>query len=50
MELIQHILVFITFVTAVGYLITKFIWKPAFLKKKVHKEKACGMTDCGCSH
>ena len=50
MELIQHILVFITFLTAVGYLITKFVWKPAFLKKKAPKEKACGMSDCGCSH
>lgn len=48
MEMIQHILVFLTFLIAVGYLITKFVWKPAFLKKTPKNDKACGMSDCGC--
>jgi hypothetical protein len=48
MELLQEILVFITFAIALGYLTTKFIWKPAFLKKKVEKTKACGVSGCGC--
>lgn len=48
MNLVQEILVFITFALALGYMITKFIWKPAFLKKK-GKDKACGVSGCGCS-
>lgn len=48
MELLQEILVFITFSIAVGYLFTKFIWKPAFLVKSTKKTKSCGATDCGC--
>ncbi|MDT0675278.1 hypothetical protein [Autumnicola musiva] len=51
MELLQHILVFITFTIALGYLITKFIWKPAFLtpsKGNNNKGKSCGVSDCGC--
>jgi hypothetical protein len=48
MELLQEILVFITFAIALGYLTTKFIWKPAFLKKKAEKTKACGVSGCGC--
>ncbi|MDT0689699.1 hypothetical protein RM549_07870 [Salegentibacter sp. F188] len=50
MELLQHILVFITFAIAVGYMVSKFIWKPAFLtRRKSEKEKACGVSGCGCS-
>lgn len=48
MELIQEILVFITFLIAVGYIITKFIWKPAFLKSKKESAKSCGVSGCGC--
>lgn len=50
MEMIQEILVFITFSLAVGYMITKFIYKPKFIfggKKK--SEKSCG-TGCGTCH
>lgn len=47
MEIIQEILVLITFLIAVGYLMTKFIWKPAFLSKK-KATKACGVSGCGC--
>ncbi len=45
---LQEILVLITFLFAVGFMITKFIWKPAFLKPKKKSDKACGAKDCGC--
>ncbi len=48
MELLQEILVFITFAFAVGYMVTKFIWKPAFLKSSKKPEKSCGVSGCGC--
>ena len=47
MALIQEILVIITFILALLYLVTKFIWKPTFLHKTKPKA-ACGTTDCGC--
>ena len=47
MELLQEILVFVTFLFASGYLFTKFVWKPAFLSGN-KKSKACGEDDCGC--
>ena len=49
MDILQNILVFITFLVAVGYVITKFVWKPAFLKGKKESDKACGNSGCGCS-
>tara|TARA_R110002020_G_scaffold233171_2_gene444923 strand:+ start:532 stop:684 length:153 start_codon:yes stop_codon:yes gene_type:complete len=49
MELLQNILVLITFLVALGYLVTKFIWKPSFLGGGSSKDKsACGKDDCGC--
>lgn len=48
MELLQEILVFITFLLAFGYLITKFVWKPAFLSGGKKNKPACGVSDCGC--
>ena len=46
MQTIQEILVFITFIIAVGYIITKFIYKPAFIfgdkKSKSDCESGCG--------
>lgn len=48
MVIFQEILVFITFAIALGYMITKFIWKPAFLKPKKQTTKACGVSGCGC--
>jgi uncharacterized membrane protein YciS (DUF1049 family) len=45
---LQEILVLITFLFAVGFIITKFIWKPAFFKQKKKSDKACGAKDCGC--
>ena len=47
MELLQEILVFITFIIASGYMFTKFIYKPAFLGGK-KKSGSCGVSDCGC--
>ncbi|AVR44925.1 hypothetical protein C7S20_06380 [Christiangramia fulva] len=46
---LQEILVFIIFLIAAGYLVTKFIWKPAFLGGK-KKSGSCGVSDCGCDH
>lgn len=48
MILLQEILVFIIFAIAVGYMVTKFIWKPAFLKSKKDNAKSCGVSGCGC--
>jgi hypothetical protein len=47
METLQNIIVLLIFLAAVGYLITKFIWKPAFLGGKSNS-KGCGEDDCGC--
>ncbi len=48
MEVLQEILVFLSFAVALGYMFTKFIWKPAFLKSKKSSDKSCGVSDCGC--
>lgn len=50
MDLLQEILVFITFAIAVGYMITKFIWKPKFVFGSKKASKACGETGCGSCH
>lgn len=43
MELLQEILVFITFALAVGYMFTKFVYKPKFLfGSKKGSSKSCG--------
>lgn len=42
MEILQEILVFITFAIAVGYIIIKFIWKPGFIFGTKKSSKACG--------
>lgn len=49
MDVLQNILVLITFIIAVGYVVTKFIWKPAFLQNKKGSDKACGSANCGCN-
>lgn len=49
MEIIQEILVFITFFLAVGYMITKFIYKPSFIFGKKDKKGGCD-TGCGSCH
>lgn len=48
MELFQNLMVLAIFLIAVGYLITKFIWKPAFLSGKSEKDNSCGSDNCGC--
>ena len=50
MELLQEILVFITFAIAVGYMFTKFIYKPKFIFKKQKSSGACGDSPCGSCH
>lgn len=50
MEMIQEILVFITFFWAVGYMFTKFIYKPKFIfGKSKSSTKSCGV-ECGSCH
>lgn len=48
MELLQNILVLVIFAGALGYLFTKLIWTPPFLKKKKAAKGACGDDGCGC--
>lgn len=48
MEILQEIIVLVIFAFAVGYIFTKFIWKPSFLKKNGGSGKNCGGSDCGC--
>lgn len=47
MELLQEILVFVTFALAVGYMFTKFIWKPKFIFGTKKSAKGCE-SGCGC--
>lgn len=50
MHILQDILVFITFFFAVGYMFTKFIYKPKFIFGKFRKNtKSCGV-ECGSCH
>ena len=50
MELLQHILVYIIVLVAVGYLIKKFLLpKSLFAGKKGSSKAACGK-DGGCCH
>lgn len=47
--MIQQILVLITFIVALGFIVGKFFWKPAFLKKGSKDDDAgCGSGSCGC--
>ena len=45
MEILQNILVFLTFLVALGYIISKFIWKPSFVTGK-KKDAKCGVSGC----
>lgn len=50
MEILQEILVLITFLIALGYMVTRFIWKPSFPGGSKKKDNtACGVSGCGCS-
>lgn len=49
MEILQQILVLLTFLIALGYLLTRFFGKPAFLGGKKKAAGACGVAgDCKC--
>ncbi|WP_165776610.1 hypothetical protein [Maribacter sp. 4G9] len=48
MELLQHILVYITLVISVGYLAYKFILPKRLFSSGKKTNKACGQDDCGC--
>ena len=50
MELLQEILVFITFAIAVGYMFTKFVYKPKFIFGSKKSTGACGESGCGSCH
>ncbi len=49
MHVVQEILVFITFFIAVGYMFTKFIYKPAFIFGSKKNKSSCE-TGCGSCH
>ncbi|MDY8137045.1 FeoB-associated Cys-rich membrane protein [Aquimarina sp. 2201CG5-10] len=46
--LIQNIIVLLIFAIAVGFLIKKFFWKPAFLSSKKKSDSSCDSTCGGC--
>jgi hypothetical protein len=50
MELLQEILVFITFGLAVGYMFTKFVYKPKFIFGSKKKSSKVCETSCGSCH
>lgn len=43
MEIIQNILVWLSFAAAISFMLYRF-----FGKKRKGKKAACGATDCGC--
>jgi hypothetical protein len=48
MDILQHTLVYITLLLAIGYIVKKFFLpKSLFVNKKGNK-KSCGQDDCGC--
>lgn len=48
MEIIQHILVYVTLIVALGFLAKKFILPKRLFASKNNSSKACGQEDCGC--
>lgn len=48
MEILQHILVYITVAIAFGYVAKKFFLPKALFATKKVSTKACGQDDCGC--
>ena len=45
---IQNILVLIVFAVSAGYLIKKFLWKPAAVPSKKKSTSPCNKSSCGC--
>lgn len=48
MEIVQHILVYITLLISVGYLAYKFVLPKQLFSGNKKSEKSCGQDDCGC--
>lgn len=48
MDILQHILVYITLAISVGYIATKFFIPKSLWSGKKSSSKACGQNDCGC--
>jgi hypothetical protein len=48
MELVQHILVYLTVAVAFAYLLKKFVLPKSLFPQKAKGSKACGQDDCGC--
>ncbi len=45
---VQHIVVFIIFALAIGFLVKKFFYKPAVSTSKKKSSNTCGSSGCGC--
>jgi len=48
MELLQHILVYITLALALGYIVKRFFLPKSLFVSKKGTSKSCGQDDCGC--
>ncbi|MFS4416088.1 hypothetical protein [Maribacter sp. 2307ULW6-5] len=48
MELVQHILVYLTVGASVFYLLKVFVLPKSLFRSKGKPAKACGQEDCGC--
>ena len=48
MDLLQHILVYLTLAFALGYLVWKFFLPKSLISGKKKDSKACGQDSCGC--
>lgn len=48
MDILQHLLVYITVAVAVGYLVNKFLIPKSLFSGKKRSNKACGDSNCGC--
>jgi len=48
MDILQHILVYITLAISVGYVATKFFIPKSIWSSKKSSSKTCGQNDCGC--
>ncbi|SNR26373.1 hypothetical protein SAMN04488009_0492 [Maribacter sedimenticola] len=48
MDMLQHILVYITLSISIVYLVNKFLIPKSLWNPKKKNNKACGQNDCGC--
>ncbi|MDC6387744.1 hypothetical protein PP182_03570 [Maribacter sp. PR1] len=48
MEILQHILVYLTVAISLGYLVFKFLLPKTLFSSGKDNSKACGQDDCGC--